>query len=190
MHTYSKMKKPIQKIVEIPEGHSIELHNKRIVIKKGSEEIERHYKISDVVIKLEGNKLIIEKALSNKNDKKNINSLVSHIKNAIQGLDKKYEYKLQICSIHFPMNVKVEKNHLVIKNFFGERKDRIIEINPKVSMKIDNDIIHLESSNKELVGQQASKLEALTRITTRDRRVFQDGIWIIKKEKGKHAKKH
>jgi large subunit ribosomal protein L6 len=188
--TYSKMKKQIDRIIEIPEGHIIELHNKIIIIKKGSEEIKIIYKISDMKIKLEGNKLIIEKAESNKTDKKLINSLVSHIKNAIQGMDKKYEYKLQICSIHFPMNVKVEKNKLIIKNFFGERKDRTIEIDPKVSLKVENDIIHLESSNKELAGQQASKLEALTRITSRDRRVFQDGIWIIKKEKGKHAKKH
>ena len=140
--------------------------------------------------RLEGNKLIIEKGNSNKNDKKLINSLVSHIKNALHGLDKKYEYNLQICSIHFPMNVKVEKNKLIIKNFFGERKDRIVEINPKVSIKLENDIIKLESPDKELAGQEASRLEAVTRITTRDRRVFQDGIWIIKKEKGKHAKKH
>jgi large subunit ribosomal protein L6 len=187
---YSKMKKQIQRIIDIPEGHTVELHNRAITIKKGAEEIKRDYKISDVKVKLEGNKLIIEKAESNKDDKKNINSLVSHIKNAIHGLDKSYVYKLQICSIHFPMNVKMEKNKLVIKNFFGERKDRTIEINPKVSIKVENDIITLESSDKELAGQEASKLETLTRITTRDRRVFQDGIWIIKKEKGTHAKKH
>ncbi len=184
------MKKQIQKIIEIPEGHTLELQNKTIIIKKGAEEIKKSYKINGITAKVEGNKLIIEKANSNKNDKKLIHSLVSHIKNAIHGLDKKYEYKLQICSIHFPMNVKVEKNELIIKNFFGERKDRIIEINPKVSIKVENDIITLEASDKEVAGQEASKLEGLTRITARDRRVFQDGLWIIKKEKGTHAKKH
>jgi large subunit ribosomal protein L6 len=183
------MKKSIQKIIEIPEDCTIELFDKAIVIKKGSEEIRRNYKIDNLKLILAKNSLTIEKQKTNKMDKKLINSLISHIKNAIKGLEKKYEYNLQICSIHFPINVKFEKNKVIVKNFFGERKDRIIEIDPRVSVKIENDIIKLESSDKELAGQEASKIETLTRISSRDRRVFQDGIWIIKKEKGKQLKK-
>jgi large subunit ribosomal protein L6 len=83
------------------------------------------------------------------------------------------------------MNVKVEKDKFVVKNFFGERKERILTIKPNVSLKVENDIVTVTSPDKNLAGEQASEIEALTKVTSRDRRVFQDGIWIIKKSKGR-----
>jgi large subunit ribosomal protein L6 len=179
------MKKDIKKTIQIPQGYELIIQEKAILVKKGNEEIKIMYKIKGIKPKIENNEFIMEKKLGNKTEKKLIHSLISHINNAIKGMEKKYEYQLQICSVHFPMTSKIEKNQLIIKNFFGERKDRVMDINPGVDMKIDNDIITVTSSNKSLAGHQASKIEALTRITKRDRRVFQDGIWIIKKEKGK-----
>jgi large subunit ribosomal protein L6 len=134
---------------------------------------------------MEGNSIVLEKKSGNKTDKKRIHALHSHLNNAINGLEKKYEYRLQICSIHFPMNVKVEKDKFVVKNFFGERKERILTIKPNVSLKVENDIVTVTSPDKNLAGEQASEIEALTKVTSRDRRVFQDGIWIIKKSKGR-----
>ena len=136
----------------------------------------------------ENNQILIERKDANKNDKKKINSLVSHIESYLKGLGKEYEYKLQICSIHFPITAKIEKGNLVIKNFFGERKDRVLTLNPRSNVKIENDIITVTSPNKDLAGQQAAMIETLTKVTKKDRRVFQDGIWIIKKEKGRHKK--
>jgi large subunit ribosomal protein L6 len=179
------MKKDIKKTIQIPSGYEIIIQEKRILVKKGNEEIKIPFKIKNIKPKIENNEFIIEKKLGNKTEKKLINALASHLNNAIKGLETKYEYKLQICSVHFPMNSKIEKNKLVIKNFFGERKDRVLEIKPGVEVKINNDIITVTSANKDLAGHQASAIEALTRVTTRDRRVFQDGIWIIKKEKGR-----
>lgn len=179
------MKKDIKKIIQVPEGNEIKISDKHIVIKNGNEEVTIQYKIRDFLPKLQGNEIILEKKASNKRDKMLINSLSSHIACAFKGMDKKYEYRLQICSIHFPMNAKIEKDHLIVKNFFGERKDRVLKITPGVEVKIENDIIIVQSPSKHLAGEQASEIEALTRIKSRDRRVFQDGIWIIKKSKGR-----
>ncbi len=179
------MKKDIKKTIQIPSGYELILQEKAIVVKKGNEEIKIPYKIKDINPKVENNEFIIEKKSGNKTEKKLIHSLISHINNALRGIETNYEYKLQVCSVHFPMTSKIEKNKLIIKNFFGERKDRILDIKPGVDVKIDNDIITVKSADKDLAGHQASAIEALTRITARDRRVFQDGIWIIKKEKGR-----
>lgn len=179
------MKKDIQKIIKVPDNCSVRIMDKEIFIKNGQEEIAIKFKIAGFKPKMQNGSLILEKKFGNKNDKKLINSLANHILNAINGFEKKYEYQLQICSAHFPMNVKIEKNKLIIKNFFGERKDRILEITPNTLIKINNDIISVISANKELAGQQSAQIENITKITSRDRRVFQDGIWIIKKEKGK-----
>ncbi len=179
------MRKDIKKIVKIAENCEVKVSDKSITIKKNDKEIKVPYKIKNFKPKIEEGSIILEKKAGNKKDKKYIHSLSSHLTNAFNGLEKKYEYKMQICSIHFPMNAKIEKNKFVIKNFFGERKDRILTIKPNVEIKIENDIITLISSEKNQAGEQASEIEALTRIKSRDRRVFQDGIWIIKKAKGR-----
>jgi large subunit ribosomal protein L6 len=182
------MKKNIKKIIKIPEDIQVELKLREITIKKDSTMIIRKFKIKNLKIFIEDKQLIIEKQNANKREKKLINSLTSHIESIINGLKTQYEYKLQICSVHFPMTVKNEKNTITIKNFLGERKDRTVNISPEVSMKIDNDIITLSSANKELAGQEAAKIESLTKVRSKDRRIFQDGIWIIKKSKGRHIK--
>lgn len=176
------------KTITVPEGIDIKINKREITIKKGEEELTLDSRIEDLKVVKESNQILIERKDANKSDKKRINSLVSHIEGYLKGLEKNYEYKLQICSIHFPMTAKIEKEKLVIKNFFGERKDRILALDPKVNVKIDNDIITVTSPSKASAGQQAATIERLTRVTKKDRRVFQDGIWIIKKEKGRHKK--
>lgn len=50
-----------------------------------------------------------------------LGTIVAHIRNMINGVTKGYEYKLAIVYSHFPMNVKVEGNKIMITNFLGEK---------------------------------------------------------------------
>ena len=129
----------------------------------------------------EGDTLTITGKKSTKREKKLIGTFVAHIKNMIQGVQSPFVYKLKICSSHFPMSVSVSNNELVVKNFLGEKNPRISKFNPSVSVKIEGSEIIVESPDKELAGQVAARFEQLTRITNRDKRVFQDGIFIIQK---------
>ena len=55
-------------------------------------------------------------------------------------------------------------------------------IQPKgVDIKIDKAEISVSSVDKELAGQAAANFEILTKIRGRDKRIFQDGIYIINK---------
>lgn len=165
--------------IEMPPSLEIEVKDNEILAKKENNEIKRRF--DRVLMGKEGNKLIIKIKGVTKNEKKQINTIVAHIKNIIQGLEKKFIYKLQICSIHFPMNVSIKENNVIIKNFLGGAKERKAKILPNVEVKIEKEIITVESTDKEAAGQTAANIEKTTRVRRKDIRVFQDGIYLIEK---------
>ncbi len=176
------VRKKILEIIEVPGDIKVEIDGKTIRASKDSEKLERKIECD---VRKENNKLILECENATKREKKLIKTTVAHIRNLIKGLGKKFVYKLQICSVHFPMNVSVSGNELVIKNFLGETKERKAKILNGVEVKIEGDIIYVESSDKEKAGQTAANIEQATKVKNRDRRIFQDGIFIIEKEKGR-----
>ncbi len=186
MRIFSKMemKKNNQLLeeIEIPNGISASVEDKKIVMRKGSEEISRNLS-PKMKIEIKGNKIIVSSERTTRKEKKVFGSIKAHIRNMINGFEKKFKYRLQVASVHFPMTLNHDKNtgELVIKNFLGEKKDRRIKILPGVDVKINKDIIELESSDIEKAGQTATNIEKGTKVRFRDRRVFQDGVFIIEK---------
>jgi len=116
-----------------------------------------------------------------KKEKRILKTIKSHLNNLIKGVINQYIYTLKICSGHFPMNVSVSNNKVIIKNFFAEKIPREAKILPNVEVKINGDIITVKSVDLELAGQTASNIEQACRITNRDRRIFMDGIYITSK---------
>jgi large subunit ribosomal protein L6 len=173
------MKRDLKEEIEIPEQVQVEIEGKTVKIKGEQGENSRKFDVQKIEKK--ENKIIIESLKSTKRDKKKLKTACAHIKNMIKGVSEKFIYKLQICAVHFPMNVSVEQDKIIIKNFLGEVKPRTARIIQGVDAKIDKEIITLESFDKEKAGQTAGNIEKATRINSKDRRVFQDGIFIIAK---------
>ncbi len=179
------VKQKIREIIEMPQDIKIEIEGNIVKMSKGDDEVKRKL---DYAVRKEDNKLIIGIEKGSKKDRKMARTIAAHIRNMISGLEEKYVYKLQICSVHFPMSVSVSEKSLVIKNFLGETKERKAKILPGVDVKIEGDIIIVKSSDKEKAGQTAANIERATKIKKRDRRIFQDGIYIIEKEKGRRRR--
>ncbi len=173
------MRREIIEKIEIPEGIDVEISGEEIEIKKGDKELRRHFE--GFGVRKDGSEIIISCEKSTKKEKKMIKTLKAHVVNAFSGLEKKYEYRLQICAVHFPMNVTVDKakKEVLIKNFLGEVKPRIAKIVKGVDVNIEKDIITVSGEKKEDSGQTAANIERATRITNRDRRTFQDGIFLV-----------
>ena len=109
-----------------------------------------------------------------------IGTVNAHVKNMIKGLNEEYVYKLEIASVHFPMVVKVDeaKKVVVIKTFLGEKADRHSKILPGAKVEVKGNEITVRSHDKEIAGQTAANIEKATKVKGRDRRIFQDGIFL------------
>ncbi|MEA3414299.1 MAG: 50S ribosomal protein L6 [Nanoarchaeota archaeon] len=175
------MKKELFTEIEIPEGIEIKLEENNITIKGPEGENSRTFKIGRLDFNIKDNKIILGNKFSTKTEKKIMNTLVAHIKNMIKGVQEKFEYQLKICFSHFPFTIKQEGNKIIVKNFLGEKVDRIVEMPKGAEIEIKKDIITIKSIDKEIAGQASANLEAITKIKRRDKRIFQDGIYITNK---------
>lgn len=175
------MKKELFQTVEIPEGIDAEIEGARVTVKNADRKNEREFNISNLKMEKKGNKIIIGNKKASKKEKRNMNSIAAHIRNMIKGIQEKFEYKLKVCFSHFPITVEIKGNEALIKNFLGERVPRKVRIPQGANVKVEKDIITVDSSDKELAGQAAANFENVTRIAKRDRRIFQDGIFITSK---------
>ena len=182
MLTFFKMPKKIKnfmKEIEIPNGLEVEVKDNEVHVKAGGKEVKRRF--SHVNVEKKENKIIVRAKKNTKREKKQINTIVSHINNMFKGINEEFVYKLQICSVHFPMNVKIHGDEVIIKNFLGETRERKAKILHGTEIKIDKDIITVSSSSKEAAGQTAANIEKKAQIKNKDRRIFQDGIFMIEK---------
>ncbi|MDO8508418.1 MAG: 50S ribosomal protein L6 [Nanoarchaeota archaeon] len=175
------MKTKITEQIEIPSSVECEYKDKILICKKGSLELKRKIAIPKVKISLKDGNIIFHSEKATKIEKKSIVSFIYHIKNMFQGLDKKFAYKLESCNVHFPMTLKVEGSRLIINNFLGEKTPRHANILPNVDVQIKGNLITISSHEKESAGQTAANFEKSTKVTNRDRRIFQDGIYITEK---------
>lgn len=177
-----KKRKNLYLEIEFPDEVKCEIKDGYIFLKKGDDELKR--KLNPLVdMGIKDNKIFIKTENPTRREKKIFGTTKAHIKNMISGLKQKFRYKLQICSVHFPMIVSFDDKEktLIIKNFLGEKSDRKVKIKQGVDININKDLIEIESINKELAGQVAGDIEKGTRVPKKDRRIFQDGIFIIEK---------
>lgn len=175
------MRQEISETIDIPEGIEVDISPDRVVAKKGTKKIELRFK--RINIEKEGNVIKLFNKKGNKEDKRYIKTMLAHLKNIFQGFNEAFVYKLHIASVHFPMNVTYDssKRELSVKNFLGEKNARVAKIKDDVDVKVEKEVITLVSHNKEAAGQSAANIEYATKIRNRDRRVFQDGIFIVSK---------
>ena len=179
------MKVDLKEEIELVAGVTAQLVDNLLIIKGAKGEVKRSFQHPKVKLSVEEQKVIIESIKATKREKTIVGAFYAHIKNMVYGVQEPYVYKLKICSGHFPMNVAVVGQEVVIKNFLGENVPRRAKLVAGAEVKITGNDIVVSSPDKELAGLMAARIENLCRITNRDLRIFQDGCYIT--EKGGHA---
>ena len=181
----TKMRKVIEENISIPSDLECSYNDKIFICRKDSNELSRKIDITGISLSIHDNSIILKSLKGNKIELNKIKSVIAHIKNMFNGLSEKFVYKLEACNVHFPMTLKAEKDKLVIGNFLGEKNPRLAKILPNVDVDIKGNFIVISSYDKESAGQTAANFEKITKIRGRDRRIFQDGIYITDKPERK-----
>lgn len=176
------MKQEITEEVALPEGVSASYANGMLTIKTDKHEVTRNLYRPEISLSTSDEAITLHVPTATQREKRQLNTMRAHVRNLVRGAVDGHTYKLKICSGHFPMNVSISNGVLEVKNFLGEAVPRRLKLKDEVQVKVDGDEIVVNSAYKELAGSQASDIEQLTRVTNKDRRIFQDGLFIIEKD--------
>ncbi|MEM7821209.1 MAG: 50S ribosomal protein L6 [Candidatus Aenigmatarchaeota archaeon] len=172
-----------EKEIIVPEGVSIEIEGRKIKVSGPKGSLEKEFKgFSEIRIEKSENKIRIFSESERRKIKAMVGTIEAHIKNMIKGVTKGFVYKLRVVYSHFPVNLKIEEDKILIQNFLGERVPRVAKRVKGVDIKVEGQDIIVSGINIEDVGLMASRLEQSTRIKGYDRRVFSDGIYIVSRE--------
>ncbi|KYK23953.1 50S ribosomal protein L6 [Thermoplasmatales archaeon SM1-50] len=172
----------IKEELKIPEGAQITIKGKNVHVKGPKGAISKILSHPKLLLKVEGKVVqISSKESPRRKEKALMGTFKAQIRNMIKGVTQGYECKMKTVFSHFPIKNSVEGNYLVIQNFLGERFPRRAEILKDVKVEVKGEHIILTAIDKDKVGQTAANIERATRVKNRDVRVFQDGIYIVKR---------
>ena len=168
--------------IVIPEGVSVVYEGGECSVKGPKGALSRM--MSDPKFIVEANEKTV--SVSGKNVKRGGKALLgtwkAHLNNMINGVNSGFRYEMKIVYSHFPMKVGIKGNTVVIDNYLGEKAPRNATIVGETKVKVKGKDVSIEGIDKECVGQTAANIEKSTSINNRDRRVFQDGIYVVNKE--------
>ncbi len=164
----------------IEQGVTVSIDKNIVRVEASGVTLERKFPNQVIAITV-GQEISIKTKITNAKTKALVGTFRAHIKNMMKGVKEKFVYKLKVCSVHFPMNIDISGQEVIINNFLGSKQPLKVRLKQGVDVKLEGDIITIEAHDKELAGETATKLEQSTRLNNKDRRVFQDGIFVTEK---------
>jgi large subunit ribosomal protein L6 len=165
----------------IPDDVSAEKDHLDLTVEGPNGAVTRRLWYPDVSVSVEDGAVVIESENEDAQTAATVGTFESHVQNMFHGVTEGWEYHLEVFYSHFPMQVDVEGDEIVISNFLGERAPRQTPVRGNTEIEIDGEQITLSGPDIEAVGQTAADIEQLTRVTDKDTRVFQDGVYITEK---------
>lgn len=167
--------------ITIPNGVTFERKDNLFIAKGSKGTVEYLFKNPKAKVELLDGKIKISILSERKNDRALINTWSTIIKNMITGVTVGFEYNMKLIYSHFPVTLDIKNNVIEIKNFLGEKGSRRSKILGDTKVQVQKEDIKLTGSDKYKIGQTAANLEQACKIKGKDRRIFQDGIYITKK---------
>ncbi|MCK4717309.1 MAG: 50S ribosomal protein L6 [Thermoplasmata archaeon] len=172
----------IEKRTNILEGASASLKKGMLTITGPKGALSREFHDPKITLAMEGKEVVIKTELPQTREKALVGTWNAHVNNMLRGVTEGFTYRMKLVYSHFPVKVSVKGDQVVIENFSGEKSPRFARIMEGAKVTAKGDQVTIEGIDKENVGQSMANIERATRIKGFDRRVFQDGIYLVAKE--------
>ena len=167
--------------IELPEDVTADTDRFDLSVEGPEGSVSRRLWFPNVTVSADDDAVVIESEAEDAKTKATMGTFESHVENMIHGVTEGWEYRMEVHYSHFPMQVSVEGEEVVIQNFLGEKAPRRAPIRGDTEVQVDGEELTLTGPDKEAVGQTAGEIEQLTRVPDKDTRVFQDGVYIVEK---------
>jgi large subunit ribosomal protein L6 len=167
--------------LEIPDDVSAEVDHLELTVEGSNGSVTRRLWYPDISVSVDDGDVVIESDADDAKTMSTLGTFESHVRNMFHGVTEGWEYEMEVFYSHFPMQVAVEGDEVVIENFLGEKAPRRTEIHGDTAVEVNEEILTLSGPSVEDVGQTAADIEQLTRVKDKDVRVFQDGVYITQK---------
>jgi len=167
--------------LEIPEDVSVSQDHLDLTVEGSQGTVTRRLWYPDIDVTVEDEVVAVESSEDDAKTLSTIGTFESHIENMFHGVIEGWEYEMEVFYSHFPMQVNVEGDDVVIENFLGEKAARRTTVHGDTDVSVDGEELTITGPDIEAVGQTAADIEQLTRINDKDVRVFQDGVYITQK---------
>ena len=171
----------MEKLIPIPEAVNANMENFTLAVSGPKGELRREFRHPRIKVEISGKEIKLSSKAEDRRTSAVLGSWAAHMRNMVTGAEKGWTASLKAVYSHFPVKMNVEGDRLVIQNFLGERKPRSAKIAGETKVDVKKDDITVTGPNKEHVGQTCGNIELASRVVGRDRRVFQDGVFITSK---------
>lgn len=177
--------------LEIPDGVKVTLEGGHHIRVKGPNgDITKDFShVRGIKVRIEDKKIYFSTDFPKSSTLALIKTVVSIVNNLIVGIQTNYKYVSKVAYSHFPCSVKVDNKNqkIIVENFLGERAPRVAKYPDNVKVEVKGDDVYFIGPDKEALGQTAANVKTACRIRKKDPRVFQDGVYLYKKQIGEEV---
>ncbi len=175
----------IEDHIAIPDGVTVNMDGNVLKVKGPKGELCRTFSHPRVVVAVDADKVVVKCEYPRIKEKAMVGTFRAHVRNMFRGVTEGYAYELKIVQSHFPMKVTVndKAKRVEVGNYMGGHAIRYADIVGDAKVKVTGTDIVVSGINIEEVGQTAANMEKSTQRGGFDKRVFEDGIYIVKKSR-------
>jgi len=164
--------------IDTPDEVTATIDHLELTVEGPNGSVTRRLWYPDIAVDTEEGTVVIETDADDAKTRATVGTFHSHVTNMFRGVTEGWEYEMEVFYSHFPMQVSVQDGSVVIENFIGEREPRRVPIHGDTQVTVDGEELTVSGPSIEDVGQTAADIEQQTRVSGKDTRVFQDGVYI------------